>query len=193
MKKVLALVLAVIMALGICACGNNSDESEIADLLNEGYEIENLATSDNTLGIIFHKDASYIKVTTELSDLQMKKLEEVELLCDAYDVELQAFLITLVDIETEDLSERVPEQSELDKYVGMTVAELEAAELMQLYSCIGESESTFGYTDYTYKMDMTAVGCENVEDVTDIPAEVLNEIVITSVSFAGFADDILFV
>lgn len=122
MKKIITILIMLMMTSSLVACGKK-DSGPVGELLDKGYEIRQFYvqnTDQKTFESLFVKDDSYIWVSGNLDDATHEKLMNATSNKETYEI-----IKEVKDIKTEDVSSEYPKQSDLDKYIGKTLADVE--------------------------------------------------------------------
>ena len=202
MKKLTVFILTVAaVLLLLTACGQSAENESDA---TGGIDISQLKTLGDVFGykdngdfqeaysttsyvLVFNVEGVCYRVTAELpKDVS----DAVWALDDSEDKDQKAAeLLAPVEIsKVENLSENIPEQSELDKYVGKTGQELFDEGWSYWYYNLDEMEAGLNYGDYNYKVrfDYDGEPMENTDDFDFY--EAFKDLTVSSVTFEGIGD-----
>ena len=199
MKKllfaVLSLVLVVGMAVGCGGSGNNGSRGDDNALENAKVvgDIYNLVDDDDVRGsslgnnhyvMVFEFNGSSYRIWTNVSDEIMRKYFDIDFFAEDREEQEKALLKDLPIEELTNLTEKMPTQDEVNKYVGKTGQEL----IDMGFSCHGFSfwdDTLFylGLGDYDYE----AVMNEKMDDYDEDAEyeEILAPLTVKSIKCTG--------
>lgn len=136
MKKVLFCMLALAMAMVmLTACGGDDDGEK-----KEGFDLDSLKTLGDAFDLdgdddefasdysqfvyVFENDDVTYRVYADLSKDVAKKYEKLDAADEDYEDKVKELVAPMEITKRENLSDGIPTQEELDKYVGKTGKEL---------------------------------------------------------------------
>jgi len=164
--------------------GKNNNTKE---LFEKGYENNMHSISNNVYQTLFIKGDSYIVAKAKLTDEQYTIYESISLADDDYDGEMKAFIISLDDVTLKDISDKVPTQKDLDKYIGSTLGDLEKAEFEQTGTSLDENgDLIFTYSNGTYNISVSLDDSIVVEDLDDLSENDIRAFKVDKITFNGF-------
>ena len=196
MKKLTAFLLVLVAMLTLVACGTSKAEArnEITDLLEQGYECRGWTADETSWRGLFMKGDSCDEILKVTAPMTAKQYEEFNELFDAEDAEEKqmAYLQALTGVEVTDISDMVPDQEELDAYVGKTIGDLEN-DGFENTGWTGEPGMgyTFYYDGPIYYCTVTPAEGTVIEDMDDYSANAIRAIEIGAVEFLGISSSIL--
>lgn len=138
MKKILLCVLTMALAIFVLtACGGNSDDSsddqkeektginlEELKTLGDAFDLETeddqFESDYKTFVYVFEKDDVAYRVRAELTKDVAKKYEKLDAADQDYSDKVKEVVAPMEITKRENLTEMIPSQEELDKYVGKT-------------------------------------------------------------------------
>lgn len=197
MKKIIALLLSFLLmcVLGGCGGAQTTDGNEITDLYNQGYEASNTSYDETSWAGIFQKDGGWDSVFLVTAGMTPEKYEELSAIGfddEDYDAKQREFLGKLTDVTVTDITDKIPGQDELDKYIGMTIGELEN-EGFERSGFIGDPET--GYEFFVDGPDFTVTvaveGGETMGDMDNYSENDIRGLKISAVRFTGVSSKIL--
>ena len=185
-KHLVALALAALMALGLCACGGGQQQTaapadgEFATMADV-FAVEatdSMFTYDENHFYYGFKDGDiYKRVAVELSDGMQKSLDEAD-----FDEAKIAEIIGSLPIAEQETFE-TPTQEELDAYVGKTGADLTAEGFDLSNFAVNGKETDVSSVKLPFDYLFTFDGAidENAKDAADA----LKDLKVTSVALQG--------
>ena len=200
MKKLLFAALSLILVLGmvgVVGCGNNEngrggDDTALENAKVVG-DIYNLIDEDDERGsslgnnhyvLVFEFNGNTYRIWTNVSDEIMRKYFDIDFFAEDRVEQERALLKDLPIEELSNLSEKIPSQDEVNKYVGKTGQEL----IDMGFSCNGFSlwDGTVFYLsfgDYDYE----AVMNEKMDDYDEDAGydELLAPLTVKSIKCTG--------
>lgn len=191
MKKLVAVLLAVMMLLGICSCGAKKQEEQqgfktVQELFDNGYQRMAGAVSRGKFKALFGKEdmSSYYMLSTEATAETEQAYNALDIFEDTYEEDFNNFLKSLENITLEDISAKIPGEETLKKFVGKTLADIEAEGFFESGSMITDDEAVFTYQNDEYICDLDV-------DVNSIQNDDESTYVVKAASFCGLASDII--
>lgn len=126
MIKLMTIMFSFIMILGMTACGKKEAASGITikDIYDQGYRLNasSLSGDVGTWKAYYIKDGDWSK--PYLVEVTMTQ-DECSEITDADDEKAEELLSAKKDVKITDVSDKVPAQDEIDKYVGKSLKELD--------------------------------------------------------------------
>lgn len=193
MKKLISVLMALIIILTLAACGAEKtppQQNLITQLTDEGYEYTMTSVTEEFWKGLMEKDGQYLLVTAAMTPALYEDYNAIGFE-DDYDALMLAFLGALKDVTSEDITDRVPSQEELDRYIGMTMGELEKEGYEQTGYLGDEGVYSFFYDGGSYSLLVDPVEGTLIEDMDDWSVNDLRGLEIGGVTFLGFSGSIL--
>lgn len=195
-NKILCFLLVLIMAAAFTACGGNSDggsDSESSDTeVKTMGEIFALEVDDQTLSVapdkvvyIYTIDGKPTRVEAAITEEMYSEIDAIPFDDEDRDAKIHKILEGVEVTRTDDMSEYVPTDEEVEALVGKTGQELIDAGF-DMEACIVDGNVTTvnaarDYAEYMLEFDGT------VDDESDEWAAELAELKVTSASYTGLA------
>ena len=193
MKKVFIWVLVCLMAITILSgCGSSKVAKDFSDTgefktFADVVKYDSISTSllDDKYVYVFEVDGVYYRAIADLPDDVAKKLDSLDY-SQEYDGKVLEIVSPLEVSRLDNLSEAIPAQDELDKYVGKTGQEL----LDDGWGCWGcnlnDMEFTMSKGDYLFSVVFDAEPMEMPEDFDE--EETIKPLTVKSVTYEGIGD-----
>ena len=195
MKKTLAIFLAILMAAAaFTACGSSGKDGSaaagefktIGDLIQaENVEERQSGYTDHHYVYVYEQDGTFYRAVADLSEAVSAQLDELDILADDYDAKLTEVISPLVIARLENLSETLPSQEEMNKWVGKTGEDLFNADWTNAGWNLDEMVFWMNYGVFQYDVVMEG----EVKDPDDFGDEDINSLVVKSVTFNGQLGD----
>lgn len=210
MKKVLAMLLAVLMLASLAACGSKpetapaqtdteaiaqTDTEVIASLKTIGdlQALEGLETNQSSADEKYYVEAfslngTFYRVVAEMPEGLFDTIMNLEY-DDSYDAKYAELVSPLVITRWENLSELIPAQEELDKLVGKTGEELftDGWNISSGYNLdTAEFYMANGLFEYVVAFDATFPPNSNTDDFDEVAA--IAPLTVKSVTFYGLGN-----
>jgi len=194
MKKIFALFISFVLAFSLCGCIDidinfGKKSNEISEMYDNGYTCTMDTVIDDVWYGLLQKDDSYYKMTATLSKDDAEDYNELSAADDDYEEEREEFLFELKDVKKEDLTDKIPTELELMKYVGMTYGEFEEQGFENMGQNVSDNDTFFMFEGPIYSCDVTLDG--DITDMDDWSQNDLRELNITDIKFTGFSQNIL--
>lgn len=135
MKKFTVIMMAIVMTLAMTismtSCGAepaNKGDNEIAKLIDEGWDSVMSSCTEGVYKAVFTKDGSYdsvMHVEAKMSKEQYEAYEDIDFADDDAEDRQMEIITSIADVTVTDITDKVPTQEEMDKYVGKKVKDLE--------------------------------------------------------------------
>ena len=193
MKKLISVLMSLIIILTLSGCGAEKtppQQNLIMQLADEGYEYTMTSVTEEFWKGLMEKDGQYLLVTAAMTPALYEDYNNIGFE-DDYDKQMLAFLGALKDVTSEDITDRVPSQEELDRYIGMTMGELEKEGYEQTGYLGDEGVYSFFYDGDSYSLLIDPVEGTLIEDMDDWSVNDLRGLEIGGVTFLGFSGSIL--
>lgn len=193
MKKLVSVLMTLIIILAASGCGAEKtppQQNLIMQLADEGYEYTMTSVTEESWKGLMEKDGQYLLVTAAMTPALYEDYNAIGFE-DDYDKQMLAFLGSLKDVTSEDITDRVPTQEELDRYIGMTMGELEEDGYEQTGYLGDEGVYSFFYDSDSYCLLIDPIEGTLIEDMDDWSVNDLRGLEIGGVTFLGFSGGIL--
>lgn len=193
MKKFVSVLVSLIIVLALNGCGAEKtppQQNLITQLADEGYEYTMTSVTEESWKGVMEKDGQYLLVTAAMTPALYEDYNNIGFE-DDYDAQMLAFLGSLKDVTSEDITDRVPTQEELDRYIGMTMGELEEDGYEQTGYLGDEGLYSFFYDSDSYCLLVDPIEGTLIEDMDDWSVNDLRGLEIGGVTFLGFSGGIL--
>lgn len=184
MKKYIGILLAVIVTMfAFAACGAEAEKNEIADLYEQGYTCTQSSATEEVWKGVFTKEDSFDSVmlasATMTSELYEKYIE-------LEDTEYEDFITHLEGAEIKDITDVVPSEDELNKYVGKKIQVL-VDEGFENTGNTNDEEAgivTFFYDGPQYCVQLEVLSDEPL-DFDDLSNNDIQQLVISKIELTG--------
>lgn len=210
-KKIFSILLIALISMGIVACGNTTNSvgsagekkasvdfskfdpaniKTMADFLKfkdeENYNFQTSTTEENYV-VVLNINDTYYRAVANLPHEVYDELFSIEDF-DEREKKMAEVNASLPVERLENLSEKIPPQSELDKYIGKTCGDLENEGWSYHYYNLQDMEAGMDYKLFSYivKFDYDGPQMENTDDF-DFFKE-FKDLKIKSVTFEGVGD-----
>lgn len=168
MKKMLVLLLAIVMLLGVIGCGSASISGgkvapEKIKTLGDAFKY----TDDTFYGFGYDyfvyvfkesENGDYYRAIAEFSEELYEKSEDIDFDDEKREEKIRALYKDIPVFKVENLSAGIPSQKELDKYIGKTGADLLNEGFTIGGYSLGDNSSDFwmdkGLYNYTVTFDI---------------------------------------
>lgn len=193
MKKLVSVLMTLIIILAASGCGAEKtppQQNLIMQLADEGYEYTMTSVTEESWKGLMENDGQYLLVTAAMTPALYEDYNNIGFE-DDYDKQMLAFLGSLKDVTSEDITDRVPTQEELDRYIGMTMGELEEDGYEQTGYLGDEGVYSFFYDSDSYCLLIDPIEGTLIEDMDDWSVNDLRGLEIGGVTFLGFSGGIL--
>lgn len=200
MKKLTAILLALVMVLSLSACGGKAGEmgeNEITKLLDDGYYSVMTDVGETEYRGLFMKGddsatAAYIRVSAPMTDKLYQEYNNISWEDEQCEEKQLAVLSRLTDVAVTDVTDRIPTQAELDGYVGKTMGDMEND---GFYHSGWTGDPGEGYSFYydgpLYYCRVIPVGSMEITDMDDYSENDIRAMEVESIEFMGFSGGIL--
>lgn len=193
MKKFVSVLMALIIILTAVGCGEEkplSDENLLTQLNGEGYECIMTSVTEEYWKGLMEKEGQYLLVSAPMTAALYEAYDAISFM-DDYDEQMPAFLGSLEDVTCEDITEKVPTQEELDRYIDRTMGELEEDGYEQTGYIGDEGVYSFFYDSDSYCLLVDPIEGTLIEDMDEWSVNALRRLGIGGVTFLGFSGGIL--
>ena len=195
MKRTLAVLLVILIAaVTLTACGSSGkgdsaapgEFKTIGDLIQaENVEEKQSGYSNNHYVYVYELNGTIYRAVAALTEEASAKLDELDILADDYDAKLAEAISPLVITRVENLSETLPSQEELNKWVGKTGKDLFDAGWMGSGWNLDEMVFWMNYGAFQYDVVMEG----EVKDPDNFGDEDIETLVVKSVTPNGQLGD----
>ena len=194
MKKALVVFIAILfVAAAFTACGStgktDADPASfktIGDLLqSEAVEERQSGYSEKNYVYVYELDGTFYRAVAALSEEASAQLNELDILADDYAAKLTETISPLEITRLENLSETLPSQEELNKWVGKTGKDLFDADWTNSGWNLDEMVFWMNYGAFQYDVVMEG----EVKDADDFSDEDIETLVVKSVTPNGQLGD----
>lgn len=193
MKKIFALILALVMICSFAACGNEpaaKTENEISKLYAEGFDCMSTTADETMWKGLFLKDESYDVIYKVTAPLTTELYEQFDSMDWEDEEGHKQFYCSLENVTVEDISSLVPTEEDLQQFVGMKFGELEDLGWYNSGWTGGEGEAyTFYYDGPIFYGSI--VPEETVMDIDDLSTNDMRELTVKEMIFYGISSSIL--
>lgn len=204
MKRILSLVLAILMCVSVLAsCGKADDTTSepapdltnvkvedlktIGDIIDLKIEDKQSACFDKYYVYAFNLNGTYYRAISNLSDDEVKAINDLDILADDYNKKLETLTKPLKIDKMENLSEQIMSKEEMDKWVGKTGKDLLEAGWYSSGHNLETMEFWMGYGPFVYTVVLDGEVAESdYEDFDD--EEDIKDMKIKSVEYDSIGD-----
>ena len=144
------------------------------------------AAYDNKYVYVFELNGTTYRATAPLSQEQFDEIMDIDILADDHEEKTNALIADIPIEKMENLSERIPSQEELNKYVGKTGGDL----LSQEWTSSGYNLETmeFFMEDDTFRYVVTFEGSLKADDSFD-EYEAIRPLIIKEIRYDGIGSN----
>ncbi|MDO5440995.1 MAG: hypothetical protein Q4F55_00360 [Bacillota bacterium] len=193
MKKILALILALVMICSFAACGNNEpakEENELAKLYADGFATRSVVCDEESWSALFMKDESLEIIYKATAPFTKELYEQYEAIDWEDEAAYKNLYCNLENVTVEDITYLIPTEEDLQQFVGMKFGELEDLGWYNSGWTGGEGEAyTFYYDGPIFYGSI--VPEETVMDIDDLSTNDMRELTVKEMIFMGISSSIL--
>lgn len=188
MKKIIVVVLVLLLAFSMIACGNKQEANEIAGLYDEGFTPSMWSMSEDTWVGIFQKEMAYDQVyvvTLKVTDKENEKISDANLADDS-DKVIKNIISYIPGPVVEDITSEIPGEDELNNFVGMTLGEVEEMGYSNVGNLDTDDKHIYSYDGPIYTVDLE-LDTADIADWNDVSPNELMTLKVKAAEFAGFS------
>lgn len=152
---------------------------DLLGLNNCGY-----ACTENAYGYVFEQNGNYYRAIVEMDKETADAYFAISFEDEDYESKQNALIAPLEVLRIDNLTEAIPLQKELDKWVGKTGKELMSNGWNNVGWNLEDMEFYFEYGLFSYNVVMEG----EVGDVDSFDTESINPLVVKSVTYSGLGD-----
>ena len=190
MKKIITLLLAL---LCLCACSSGKDtttKNEIADLVEKGYEVRQTSYQDNKWNALYEKDGNYkdaYKVELTMDQETFDKIFELDIFEPDQVKQFNDIITSIPDCKVTSMAELLPDENEVQVFVGKTIGELEEAGYERTGNIYLEDGCTFFADGPFYSIDIKTNEIITFETMDDYSENDIRALTIAAIEISGFS------
>ena len=171
-----------LLALFALGCGK-SQETTVGELLDQGYESKITTYDESQWRSLMTKDGTWLDVTAKMTAGSYDAITGLDFFDDNYETQLRELVSALPVSSSKDITSTLPSQSDLDKFVGKTIGELEDAGYeLSGYWTYG-NEGGIYVTNSKFMLNASFDNSAEIEDVYALSDEARRALVITAMAF----------
>ena len=198
MKKIIALVLCIITVFALASCGaaktEDKDEFNVNSLKTLGevfkLEREDLGWSydDKNFVTAFEYGEIAYRVIAGLTENIYNELEAIDFFDAERDAKIEATLENVKITKTENLTQYIPTEADLQKYVGKTAKDLFDEDFWERgYFLLGEQVFYMGHDMFEYEVYFNEkLEADTMADDFDLE-EAIADFTVKKIKFSGFS------
>ncbi|MBP5313677.1 MAG: hypothetical protein J6Y65_01980 [Eggerthellaceae bacterium] len=186
MKKIVLMLASAMMALGLIACAPNyGDYKTVGEIYNDSVQILGWQADDEYFIIAYEESGAFFRAAAAMDDAANEAMEAYDFITEISEIEAIASLPLILK---ENLSEFLPPQSELNKWIGKTGAEM-MADGYSVSGYFSFFDTEFGCSKgmFNYTVGISS-GFEEDDEKTN--EELFAPCVIKSVSVEGLSGEV---
>lgn len=198
MDKLLRRIGIVCVSILLVSCGGKASSSNAFDLsslktIGDVLALDTVNQSqygftDKYYAYVFEKDGVYYRASADIPSDVSKEIWDIDFEDENREEKINALLNPLPLKAVENLSEQIPPQSELDKYVGKTGQELFDEGWSYNYYNLEDMEAGLDHGPFSYRVKFNYDG-EPMENTDDFDFyEAFKDLTVASIAFDGLGD-----
>lgn len=197
MKRLFGIFISVLLLCSLIGCGQtprqkNEDDvvsgNAIAKYMNDGYTSTGVNIDGNILTMLFiaPDSSDYVQVSATLTPEEYDAYNALDFFAADYDQQEKDFLSNLPgEITVTVLNDRVPSDEVLNRFVGMTLAELKSEGFDQT-SMVNGNDDMITFIFSNEEMNIMVYPEGGYKDLFSLSDVDLDSLVIARVQFYGF-------
>lgn len=190
MKRIITILLAITLLLNLSGCNKTT---ELDKLEEQGYSRTMFVMQDNKWCGLYEKenDAKKYKVDIELSNSQVDEYNKISFDDEQAEQKQNAIIKKTKNIVVTDISNVVPTQTELDKYIGKTLGDLETDGFENTGWIQNEDSYDFYYDGPVYCCKVTLKAGIVISDLDDYSMNDLRKLEIGKVEYTSLSTNVI--
>ena len=195
MKNTIKITLLALLLTCLCACSSsnskdNTVKNELANIIDQGYEVKQTSYQDNKWNAIYEKDGNYkdaYKVELIMNQETFDKLFELDTFEENQLNEYNEIVTSIPECTVTSMNELLEDESEVLKFVGKTIKELEDAGYERTGYIYDENGFTIFADGPFYSLNVKTNEIITDETIDDYSENDIRELIITEIEITGFS------
>lgn len=195
MKNIIKITLLALLLTCLCACSSsnskdNTVKNELANIIDQGYEVRQTSYQDNKWNAIYEKDGNYkdaYKVELTMNQETFDKLFELDILDEEQLKQFNEIVTSIPDCTITPMSDLLPDENEVMQFVGKTIKELEDFGYERMGNLYEDDGCVFFADGPFYSINIKTDEVITFETMDNYSENDIRELTISGIEITGFS------
>lgn len=196
MKKYIKLLLLSLLLTCLCACSSGKTEdnvvkNELANIIEQGYEVRQTSYQDNKWCAIYEKNGNYkdsYKVELKMDQETNDKLFELDIFDEEQLKQYNDIVTSIPECSVTSMNELLPDENEVLSFVGKTIKDLEDAGYERMGNMYNEDGCVFFADGPFYSLNVKTNEIITFETMDNYSENDIRELIISGIEITGFSN-----
>lgn len=195
MKNIIKITLLALLLTCLCACSSsnskdNTVKNELANIIDQGYEVRQTSYQDNKWQAIYELDGNYkdaYKVELTMNQETFDKLFELDILDEEQLKQFNEIVTSISDCTLTPMSDLLHDENEVMQFVGKTIKDLEDAGYERMGNLYYDDGCVFFADGPFYSLNVKTDEVITFETMDNYSENDIRALTISGIEISGFS------
>lgn len=195
MKKLIKVLLSALLLTCLCACSkpdveDNDIKNELANIIEQGYEIRQTSFQDNKWKAIYELDENYkdaYKVELTMNQETFDKLFELDTFDEEQLKQYNEIVTSISECTVTPMKDLLEDESEVLSFIGKTIKDLEDAGYERMGNVYDDDGCVFFADGPFYSINIKTDEVITFETMDNYSENDIRELTISGIEITGFS------
>ena len=195
MKNIIKITLLALLLTCLCACSSsnskdNTVKNELANIIDQGYEVRQTSYQDNKWSAIYELNGNYkdaYKVELTMNQEIFDKLFELDTFDEEQLKQFNEIVTRIPDCTLTPMSDLLPDENEVMQFVGKTIKELEDSGYERMGNLYEDDGCVFFADGPFYSINIKTDEVITFETMDNYSENDIRELTISGIEITGFS------